>query len=69
MNIAKRASIRYEYKGVAYKVIFTSKMKIGQVWLKCIIYQSYKDKKIYVREAGEFFEKFTPADNTPLTNQ
>jgi len=62
MKIAQRSAIRYAYKDGVYKVMFTSKMKIGQVWLKCIIYQSYKDKKIWVREAGEFFEKFKPVE-------
>lgn len=63
MKIEKRQSMRYEYNGNIYKVMFTSKMKIGQVWLKCIIYQSYKDKKIWVREHGDFFEKFKPVAN------
>lgn len=58
MNIKKRAAIRYIYNGVIYKVMFISKMKIWQVWLPCVVYQSYKDKKIYVREHGDFFEKF-----------
>lgn len=63
MDIKKRGAIRYEYNGVIYKVVFTSKMRIGQVWLPCIVYQSYKDKKIYVREQGDFFEKFHPVKN------
>lgn len=62
MKIAQRAAMRYEYNGNIYKVVFTSKMKIGQVWLKCIVYQSYKDQKIWVREAGDFFEKFKPVE-------
>jgi hypothetical protein len=61
MDIKKRTSMRYEYKGVIYKIMFIAKMKIGQVWLRCVIYQSYKDKRIYVREHGDFFEKFIPA--------
>lgn len=64
MNIKKRAAIRYEYNDTIYKVVFTSKMKIGQLWLNCIVYQSYKDKKIWVREAGDFFEKFKPVEST-----
>ena len=35
-------------------------MKIGQVWLDCIIYQSEKDNKVWVRETGDFYEKFVP---------
>lgn len=58
MKVAQRTSLRYEYKEVIYKIMFISKMKIGQVWLRCVIYQSYKDKKIWVREHGDFFEKF-----------
>lgn len=63
MKMINRAAIRYEYKGAIYKVLFISKMKIGQVWLRCIVYQSYKDKKIWVREHGDFFEKFKPTEN------
>lgn len=63
MKVAQRTQIRYEYKEQPYKVMFISKMKIGQVWLRCVIYQSYKDKKIYVREHGEFFEKFKPMNS------
>ena len=58
MKVKDRAALRYEYNGNIYKVIYISKMKIGQVWLPCVIYQSYKDKKIWVREHGDFFEKF-----------
>lgn len=58
MKIAERAALRYSYKDGTYKIIYIAKMKIGQVWLKCVIYQSYKDKRIYVREHGDFFEKF-----------
>jgi hypothetical protein len=65
MDIKKRAAIRYQYQGNIYKVMFISKMKIGQVWLPCVIYQSYKDKKIYVLEHGDFFEKFLPAPLNP----
>lgn len=58
----KRTQIRYAYKDAIYKVMFISKMKIGQLWVRCIIYQSYKDKKIWVREHGDFFEKFKPVE-------
>jgi hypothetical protein len=63
MNVKKRTGIRYVYEGKYYKVMFIAKMKIGQVWLPCVIYQAYKDKKIYVREHGDFFEKFKEAIN------
>lgn len=62
MKVAQRTQIRYQYKDQIYKIMFISKMKIGQVWLRCVIYQAYKDKKIYVREHGEFFEKFKPPE-------
>lgn len=63
MKAAQMRVVRYEFNGNIYKVIFVSKMKIGQLWVPCIIYQSYKDKKIWVRERGEFFEKFKPVSN------
>lgn len=63
MKIINRTQIRYTYKDQVYKVMFISKMKIGQVWVRCVIYQSYKDKKIWVREHGDFFEKFKPSTN------
>lgn len=63
MKIATRRAVRYQYNGNIYKVMFISKMKIGQVWLSCVIYQSYKDKKIWVREHGDFFEKFKPVES------
>lgn len=49
---------RYTYKGQVYQFMFTGKMKIGQVWIVCCIYKSYKDGRIYVRERGDFNEKF-----------
>jgi hypothetical protein len=51
---------RYMYKDQTYQFIFTGKMKIGQVWIMCCIYKSYKDGRIYVRERGDFNEKFKP---------
>jgi hypothetical protein len=63
MKIKQRGKIRYQYKDKLYKVAFIAKMKIGQVWLKCVIYQSYSDKMYYVREHGEFFEKFKPVED------
>lgn len=62
--MSERSIIRYEYKGSIYKIMFVSKMKIGQLWVRCVIYQSYKDKKIWVREHGEFFEKFKPVSES-----
>lgn len=49
---------RYEYNGKLYKFIFVGKMRIGTIWVMAIIYQSYEDNRIYVREKGEFEEKF-----------
>lgn len=53
-------SNRYTYKNQIYSYIFQAKMKIGQVWIMCIVYKSYKDQRIYVRERGDFNEKFKP---------
>lgn len=48
------------YKEQIYQFLFTAKMKIGQVWIVCCVYKSYKDGRIYVRERGDFNEKFKP---------
>lgn len=50
----------YTYKNNTYSIMFESQMKIGQAWIDCIVYQSHRDDKIYVRERGDFFEKFKP---------
>lgn len=54
---------RYTYKEQIYQFLFTAKMKIGQVWIVCCVYKSYKDGRIYVRERGDFSEKFTPVND------
>lgn len=48
----------YTYKGEKYTYLYEGKMKIGQVWLPCIVYQAQKDNIIYVREINDFEEKF-----------
>ena len=52
----------YEYKGKKYEIINKGKMKIGGLWLDCIICNSC-DQPLpypYVREEKEFYEKFKP---------
>lgn len=70
-NAAKRkrmkspAGTRYEYNGKKYKFISVCKMRIGTVWVMAIMYQSYEDGRMYVREKGEWEEKFKPViDNS-----
>ncbi len=61
--------IRYEYKAEKYQFLFTAKMKIGAVWIVCCVYKAYKDGRIYVRERGDFHEKFRPImDNHVISN-
>lgn len=55
--------MRYFYKGNTYQILHESKMKIGQVWLDCVVYQSENDKKVWVREKIDFSEKFVPVLN------
>lgn len=64
MTTEKKTATVYEYKGQRYRYVFTGKMKIGQVWVMCIVYKSYKDGRIYIRERGDFNEKFKPANLT-----
>lgn len=49
---------RHIKKRGEYKVLYYSKMKIGQVWIDCIVYQSLKDGKVWVREHLDFEENF-----------
>jgi hypothetical protein len=53
----------YVYKGELYKHLSAGKMKIGQAWISCIVYQSDKDGSVYVREQMDFHEKFVPAQD------
>lgn len=48
----------YTYKEQKYSLLYQGKMKIGQVWLPCVVYQAHKDNEIYVRELNDFVEKF-----------
>lgn len=59
MKLRRGKNIYYEYKGKRYKVFLRGKMKIGQVWLNSIIYQPVDGNQVYIREEGDFFEKFT----------
>ena len=61
-------SKRYTYKDQVYQFLFTAKMKIGQVWIVCCVYKSYKDGRIYVRERGDFNEKFKPVVDKLIQN-
>lgn len=49
---------KYTYKDKEYEHMYFSQMKIGEAWLPCVIYKSKEDDKIYVRELGDFHEKF-----------
>jgi hypothetical protein len=48
----------YLYKDRKYKFISIGRMKIGQLWIDCIIYKSLNDRLYYVREELDFYEKF-----------
>jgi len=61
--MSKTNAKRYEYNGQRYQYLFTGKMKIGQIWVMCIVYKSYKDGRIYISERIDFTEKFKPVTN------
>lgn len=73
-NAAKRKrakspkGTRYEYKGKTYKFICVCKMRVGTIWIMAIMYQSYEDGRMYVREKGEWEEKFKIVTDTPNLN-
>jgi hypothetical protein len=51
----------YYYKGKPYKIFAESKMKISNLWIDVIIYETLydnKDGKYWVREKGQFYELF-----------
>lgn len=51
----------YEYKGKPYTIMSETKMKVGKAWVDAIVYQTLyenKDGVYWVREKGEFYEKF-----------
>lgn len=74
-NAAKRArtkapkGTRYEYKGKTYKFICVCKMRVGTIWVMAIMYQSYEDSRMYVREKGEWEEKFKPVTDKTDNNE
>ncbi len=41
-----------------YKVLHEAKMKIGQIWIDCVVYQSLIDGRVWVREKNDFSENF-----------
>ena len=49
---------RHIKKHGEYQILAESKMKIGQIWVDCIVYQSMKDGKVWVREQLDFEESF-----------
>lgn len=50
--------MKYEYKGKPYMKVSKVKIKVGSLWVEGILYKSLTDQKLYVREKGEFLEKF-----------
>lgn len=49
---------KHEKTGNIYIVLNdNAKMKVGEHWIKCIIYQGENDE-IFVREAEDFYTKF-----------
>jgi hypothetical protein len=50
----------YEYKGGRYIIINIGNMKIGQLWISCVIYKPTDLDEYFVREHDDFFEKFIP---------
>ena len=46
-------------KGGQYIIINAGEMQIDDVWHECVIYQDINSKKIYVREAIDFENKFS----------
>jgi len=70
-NAAKRkrakppSKTRYQYKDKLYKFISVCKMRIGTIWVMAIMYQSYDDGRMYVREKGEWEEKFKEVIDNP----
>ncbi|MBP3732202.1 MAG: hypothetical protein J6I84_03040 [Bacilli bacterium] len=51
----------YNKTGNQYRVLGDAKFKHPETreWVKCIIYQSVDTGETYVRETGEFMERFT----------
>lgn len=51
----------YTFKNKQYRIFEYTKLKFGDLWLNAIIYECLYDNpsgKYFVREEGEFFEKF-----------
>lgn len=50
----------YEYKGKKYKFITDTvrKCTIKNEWIGVVIYESFEDGNIYVRDGEEFYTKF-----------
>lgn len=46
----------YKYKGISYFVEKEAKLKIGQVWIPCVVYSN--GSLTYVRELEDFLVKF-----------
>ena len=46
-------------KGGKYIIINAGEMQIDDVWHECVIYQCLNSKRIYVREAVDFEDKFS----------
>ncbi len=51
----------YSYKGNPYKIFSETKMKISNLWIDVVIYETLyenPDGKYWVREKGQFYELF-----------
>ncbi len=55
-------------KGGQYIIINAGEMQIDDVWHECVIYQDINSKKIYVREAIDFENKFSAQKNESEVN-
>lgn len=53
----------YYFKDNYYKIHSNAELKIGSQWLPAVIYyRTDEPGNLYVREEGEFYEKFTVKD-------
>ena len=53
-------------KGGEYIIINAGEMQIDNVWIECVIYQDIDSKKVYVREAVDFENKFSAGEKTNI---
>ena len=58
----------YYYKGNPYTILSETKIKVGDMWKDCVVYEcEYEnpDGSIWVRQRQEFFELFKPKAKRP----